>query len=85
MASAGKSVHKLFVHNLPWTTNTQKLKNYFSKFGNLTNANVVFDKNTGISRGYGFIVFSNQAEFELVQQGKHILDGSVINIEPMSS
>ncbi|XP_014274830.1 SRA stem-loop-interacting RNA-binding protein, mitochondrial [Halyomorpha halys] len=85
MATAVKSFYKLFVYNLPWTTNSAKLRNYFSKFGQLSSANVVFDKNTGLTRGYGFIVFNNKVEFEEAQKGKHTLEGNVLFVEPVSS
>lgn len=82
MATAGKSAFRLFVSNLPWTANSQKLKNYFSKFGQINSANIVFDRKTGLSRGYGFVIFNNQIGFEAAKQAKkHIIDGSAINIE----
>lgn len=85
MATAAKSFYKLFVYNLPWTTNSTKLRNYFSKFGQVASANIVFDKNTGLTRGYGFIVFNSKVEFEEVQKGKHTLEGNAIVVAPVSS
>lgn len=82
MASAVKQVQKLFVYNLPWTVNSQKLRAYFAKFGQVNSANVIFDKNTGLSRHYGFVVFNNQIAFDAAKQAnKHIIDGFSVNLQ----
>lgn len=50
---------KLYVGNLAWTTNDESLKEAFSKAGNVESANVISDKMTGRSRGFGFVEMSN--------------------------
>ncbi|MBF0499018.1 MAG: RNA-binding protein [Candidatus Riflebacteria bacterium] len=55
---------KVFVGNLPFSADDQKLKTDFSRFGNVDSARVVTDKHTGRSRGYGFVEFSDQASAE---------------------
>jgi heterogeneous nuclear ribonucleoprotein A/B/D len=83
MSSAGRAAQKLFVHNLPWTVNSQKLKTYFANYGKVAAANVIFDKNTGLSRGYGFIVFSNSTGYEAATTvAKHSIEGNVISLQP---
>lgn len=52
---------KVFVGNLPFSTDDAKLKAEFIKFGNVESARVVTDKHTGRSRGYGFVEFADQA------------------------
>jgi RNA recognition motif-containing protein len=49
---------RIFVGNLPWTIGNRELKLHFSRFGNVQQANVVFDKATGLSKGYAFLVYS---------------------------
>ncbi|XP_063218447.1 acyl-CoA-binding domain-containing protein 6-like [Bacillus rossius redtenbacheri] len=56
---ATRVIRKFFVGNLPWTVGSRELRTYFSEFGPLVSANIIFDRNTGISRGYGFVVFSS--------------------------
>ncbi len=46
---------KLFVGNLPYTTNDQALQNLFSQFGNVLSAKVITDKFSGQSKGFAFI------------------------------
>lgn len=50
---------KIFVRGLGWDTNTDTLKGVFSQYGELEDGIVIFDKNTGKSRGYGFITFKH--------------------------
>ncbi|PMQ01914.1 MAG: RNA-binding protein [Dictyoglomus sp. NZ13-RE01] len=53
----------LYVGNLPWSTTEEELKNIFSNYGNVISARIISDKNTGRSRGFGFVeVEDNSAE-----------------------
>lgn len=85
MMSTGRVVQhaqKLFVRNLPWTVGNRQLKEYFSAFGHVSSAVVVFDKNTGMSRGYGFVNFSLSEAYEVATKQKiHTIDGRVIGVE----
>lgn len=82
MATLAKATHKLFVYNLPWTVNAQKLRIYFSKFGKINLANVVFDKNTGLSRGYGFIIYDHQIAYDAaISTSKHFLEGNFVSLQ----
>ena len=53
---------KLYVGNLPWEVNDQKLGEMFSKFTSVVSATVIMDRQTGRSRGFGFIEMSDDAE-----------------------
>jgi len=46
---------KLFVGSLPWSVNDEQLKQTFEKHGNVVSAKVVTDRNSGRSRGFGFV------------------------------
>ena len=52
---------KIFVGNLPFSMNDDRLKEEFSKFGAVESAKIVTEKHTGRSRGYGFVEFTDQA------------------------
>jgi len=72
----------LHIRNLPWTIASRQMKEYFSEFGHVKTANVVFDKITGMSRGYGFVTFSSKEACESVLNKKiHSLEGRVLTIE----
>ena len=53
---------KLFVGSLPWAINSQALNDMFSKFGQVLRADVVMDRATGRSRGFGFVEMANDSE-----------------------
>lgn len=46
---------KIFVGGLPYHTNDASLRKYFENFGDIDEAVVITDKQTGKSRGYGFV------------------------------
>ena len=50
---------KLYVGNLSWGTNTESLKAHFEQFGAVSDAVVITDKNTGRSRGFGFVTIDD--------------------------
>lgn len=52
---------KVFVGGLAWETHSETMRHYFEQFGEILEAVVITDKNTGRSKGYGFVsVFSFQ-------------------------
>ncbi len=53
---------KLFVGGLPWATDDQALGSAFEAFGTVTDARVICDRETGRSRGFGFVTFSTDEE-----------------------
>ncbi|KAM7258825.1 hypothetical protein ACFE04_014566 [Oxalis oulophora] len=55
---------KLFVGNLSWSVTSESLTQAFQEYGNVVGARVIFDGETGRSRGYGFVSYSSQAELE---------------------
>jgi cold-inducible RNA-binding protein len=48
-------VKKLFVGNLPWTVDDSQLREMFEGLGEVHSASVVMDRETGRSRGFGFV------------------------------
>jgi RNA recognition motif-containing protein len=52
----------LYVGNLPFTTTTEDLEKLFAEHGKVTRAQVMMDRETGRSRGFGFVEMSEGAE-----------------------
>jgi hypothetical protein len=46
---------KVFVGGLAWETQRETMRRYFDQFGDILEAVVITDKNTGRSKGYGFV------------------------------
>ena len=49
---------KLFVGGLSWGTNDAALRQAFERYGEVTEAKVISDRETGRSRGFGFVTFA---------------------------
>jgi len=73
---------KLFVGGLSWNTNDAGLRQSFSRFGEVTEANVINDRDTGRSRGFGFVTFANapDADAAISAMDGSSLDGRTIKV-----
>lgn len=53
---------RLFVGSLSWNTTDDQLKDFFAAAGNVVSANVVFDRETNRSKGFGFVEMGSEDE-----------------------
>lgn len=53
---------RLFIGNLPYSTTGDQLQQLFAEAGTVVNATVITDKQTGRSRGFGFVEMSSEDE-----------------------
>ncbi len=53
---------KLYVGNLSYNTSEDGLRNLFAGFGNVASVKVIFDRETGNSKGFGFVEMSTDEE-----------------------
>ncbi|KAG1870450.1 hypothetical protein C8R48DRAFT_631056 [Suillus tomentosus] len=73
---------KVYVGNLSWNTTDDSLRAAFGDFGNVTDAIVMKDRETGRSRGFGFVTFNGNEEAEAAIQGmnEQELDGRRLRV-----
>lgn len=68
--------NKLYVSNLAFAVKDAELQELFSQFGNVISAKVITDRNTGRSKGFGFVELGNDAEaaqaIELLNGKEHL-------------
>lgn len=64
--------NKLYVGNISYQTQELDLRDHFSPYGEVVSANIVSDRETGRSRGFGFVEMSSEEEAQKAQQA---LDG----------
>lgn len=82
MAASGRAISKFFVGNIHWTIGHRELRDYFREFGRVVAANVVFDKKTGVSKGYGFVVFNQANVAENIENKQRlVLEGHTLNVQ----
>ncbi len=66
----------LYIGNLSYELNEEQIKKMFSEFGEVTSVNVITDKYTGRSKGFGFVEMTNDDE---AQAAISALNGKTIN------
>ncbi|MCU7929640.1 MAG: RNA-binding protein [Candidatus Thiodiazotropha sp. (ex Codakia rugifera)] len=54
----------IYVGNLPWSVKDDELRQLFAEFGEVSNANVIMDKFSGRSRGFGFVEMADTSAAE---------------------
>ena len=63
--------NKLYVGNLPYTFRDQDLEQTFGQFGSVQSAKVMMERDTGRSKGFGFVEMGSDAEAQAAIQGVH--------------
>ena len=78
---------KIYVGNLSFNTDGTALKTAFAQFGEVSTADVVADRETGKSRGFGFVEMPAQAAAEAAIQGLNgkDFDGRTLNVNEARS
>ena len=67
---------KLFVGNLPYSTTSDSLRELFAAVGEVESASVVTDRDSGRSKGFGFVEMTSE---ELAQAAIKQLDGTEVD------
>ncbi|KAG6408859.1 hypothetical protein SASPL_131884 [Salvia splendens] len=72
--------HRIYIGNLPWSVDSGRLEEIFSEHGAVVSARVVSDRETGRSRGFGFVEMSTESEMNDVISS---LDGETLDGRPI--
>ncbi|GAQ85158.1 RNA-binding protein Musashi [Klebsormidium nitens] len=82
-AMTGPRTKKIFVGGLPTTVEEEELRQNFASYGNITEVQIMVDRATGRSRGFGFVTFENEACVERVlSQGRlHEVAGKMVEVK----
>lgn len=77
------SSSKLFVGGLAWETNDSSLRKAFEEFGEISESRVVLDRETGRSRGFGFVSFTtaDAAKAAVAKMQGADLDGRPVRVD----
>ena len=63
--------NKLYVCNLPYSFRDEDLQQTFSQYGSVSSAKVMMERDTGRSKGFGFVEMGSDAEAQSAIQGVH--------------
>ena len=74
--------NKLFVGGLSWGTESDSLRAAFEQYGTVSDAVVISDRDTGRSRGFGFVTFESldDANAAIAAMDQTDLDGRTLNV-----
>ncbi len=73
---------KIYVGNLSYSVDSEDLRAAFAEFGTVDSAEVIVDRNTSRSRGFGFVEMNNDEEAKAAIEGLNgkDLDGRPLNV-----
>jgi len=73
---------KIYVGNLPWSVDDDSLAQIFEEYGDVSSANVVTDRDTGRSRGFGFVEMGDdsQASGAITGLENHQIEGRTLTV-----
>jgi RNA recognition motif-containing protein len=76
--------HKLFIGGLSFSTSSERLRDLFTQVGTVESATVVMDRDTGRSRGFGFVEMATglDAEAAVAKFNGQDVDGRTLKVEP---
>ena len=73
--------NNLYVGNLPYSFDEEKLKEIFSAYGDLEDVKLIRDRDTGRSKGFAFITFALQhAAEQALEQNDKVMSGQTIKV-----
>jgi len=74
---------KLFVGGLAWATRDETLRDHFAQCGEVTDAKVIMERETGRSRGFGFVTFADAESAAKAREelNNSDLDGRSIRVD----
>lgn len=81
--SSGPPCDKVFIGGLPQTTSDDVVRDYFAQYGTIVDCVVMKDKETGRSRGFGFVQYDSTAPVDQVmtEYASHEIDGKWVEVK----
>ncbi|KAI3452018.1 hypothetical protein Pfo_008683 [Paulownia fortunei] len=75
------SDRKLVVLGIPWDVDTERLREYMSKFGELEDCIVMKERSTGRSRGFGYVTFATVEDAKAALASEHFLGNRMLEVK----
>ncbi|RAP38304.1 RNA-binding protein [Candidatus Marinamargulisbacteria bacterium SCGC AAA071-K20] len=75
------SENKIFIGNLSFNTTKESLESEFSQYGEITETKLITDRDTGRSRGFGFVTFASADSLDAAcEKNGQDLDGRTLRV-----
>jgi len=75
------SSRKFFVGGIPVNLSVNEFRNYFEKYGTVIDAQIITERNSGHSRGFGFVTFENDEVADSLLNSQHVIQGKKVEIK----
>lgn len=73
------ALRKIFVRDLPKSVTDESFRSFFQQFGDMSNAHVSKDRNTGHVRGFGFVTYSSRiSAMRCLEQSHKVIGGAIV-------
>ena len=79
--ASGKTSVKLFVGGVPPSSTHDTVHEYFSQYGDVLSAQVMYDRKSNISRGFAFVTMYTEGAAKVETETQHLLDGKDIEVK----
>ena len=70
----------IYVGNIPWSATDEQLRELFAAFGSVGSARVITDRETGRSRGFGFVEMEDGADEAIAELNGHEMDSRPLRV-----
>jgi len=77
----GDAGAKLFIGGISWQTTEAGLREYFERYGALSDVALMRNKQTGLPRGFGFVKFKDSSAASAVLGRTHTIDGRTVDVK----
>lgn len=78
---ASRNLYRIIVQELPWTASAADLKQYFSQFGPIVRATVIFDEKLGLSKRHGYVDFAmKEAKESALFKNRHEMENKSFRV-----
>lgn len=72
---------KIYVGNLPWTATEEDVREFFSEYGDVGSVAIIVDRETGRSRGFGFVEMEDsEADHAIEEANGQSLGGRTLRV-----
>jgi len=75
------NTRKLFVGGIPISLTNVEFRQYFEKFGDIADAQIMTERQTGHSRGFGFVTFEDDEVARNALKARHVVQGKTVEVK----